>query len=767
MITPILTTKLNKPQLPDRMIPRENLLRDCDGASVILVSAQAGSGKSTIVSAWLSEQSKPYCWYALDDWDNDPMQFLSYLLLGIKIIDEFAYSELKQLFDAFQSVGPEAFLRSLINQLHSIKFPYILVLDDYHVISNDQIHQVIRTLLEHFPASMQLVLITREDPPLPLAKMRSAKNLAELRISQLRFTETEVREYFSRIHQISLGEEQVRNLFKRTEGWVAGLQMTALSMQGIDDINGFIKTFSGSHYYIMDYLMEEVLDRQTPETKVFLLRTSVLDFFSEDLCDAVTLMEAGVSSVMIQKLVKTNCFIIATEPSNKWFRYHHLFRDLLKQRLERQSKSEMESLHHRAAIWLKANGFEMEALHHFFKANDFAEAAELIESKWAEMDMQLQSASWLEMTKKLPAEILERSPVLTMGYGWALLDMGEIEACAEWFEKSLKLYDLCQSDVFLEEITIYDKTQFDLLPATIASAYAYIAAAMGDVEGIFKHTQNALERIPDNQYLKLSVVKILLGFAHWKNGDLQKAEEVFRQSLQPLKKSSNPLVENSFSMVLAELYIHQGSLNKAKTLIEQTITRLKKENLVTIVLPSLYLGSAKIAYLQSNNQEAYALLEESRIHGQRSALMDWKYKYYLLLARIYCSEGLYDMARDCINESKRHHHFNPVPEDMSIEEVENQIEAAAQDQKVRPSDKRDHDPAFKKERVNQSLAEPLTVRELEVLSLIAAGLSNQEICDRLFLALSTVKSYNQNIFGKLEVDRRTQAAAKAIELGLV
>jgi LuxR family transcriptional regulator, maltose regulon positive regulatory protein len=769
MIMPILTTKLNKPQLSDHMISRESLLKDCDWASIILVSAQAGSGKSTVVNAWLSEQSKAYCWYALDEWDNDLMQFFAYLIAGIKPIDAVASEALKQLFDAYQSVGFEAFLRALINQLHAIKSPYILILDDYHVIRNDQIHQLIRTMLEHFPPSMQLVLITREDPPFPLAKMRAAKKLFELRISQLRFTEAEVKAYFSQQLQISLEEDEIQHIITRTEGWIAGLQMTALSMQGIDDIGGFIKTFSGSHYYIMDYLMEEVLERQAPEIKAFLLRTSILEFFSDDLCDTVVQLETGTSNTIIKRLVKTNSFIISTESSYKWFRYHHLFRDLLRHRLEQESMSELESLHRRAGLWLKTYGFGKEALHHLIKANAFEEAAALIECKWAEMDSQLQSASWLEMAQRLPSTILERSPILTMGYGWALLDMGDVEACAEWFDKALRLYNLCQTDGRPEDIIINDKTQFDLLPATIASAYAYIAGAAGDIEGVFTHTRYALERIPSDQYIMLGVANMLLGFAHWGSGDLHEAESVIVRSLKNIKRAANPLVENSYCMVLGELYIQQDALSKAKSMFELTISRVIKEDLVTIFLPSLYLGLAKIAFLQSENKQAYALLEESKTHGQRYALMDWKYKYYLLLARIYCSEGLYDLARDCINESRMHYYINPIPEEIKIDDVEMQVDAAAAHHRpgklLRVKD--ENEPAFKKEHVNQSLPEPLTVRELEVLSLIASGLSNQEICDRLFLALNTVKGYNQNIIGKLEVNRRTQAVAKAIELGLV
>jgi len=769
MTFPVLSTKLHKPQLPDSVIARESLLKDCDWASVILVSAQAGSGKSTAVSAWLSEQSKAYCWYSLDDWDNDLMQFFTCLIAGIKTIDALASEALEQLFDAFQSIGFEGFLRAVINQLHAIKFPYIMVFDDYHIIRNDQINQVLRTILDHFPPLMQLVLITREDPPFPLAKMRAAKKLIELRTAQLRFTEEEVRVFFSQQFHISLEKEQIQLLITRTEGWIAGLQMTALSMQGIDDIGGFVEALSGSHYYIMDYLMEEVLERQTPEIKDFLLKTSMLEFFSDDLCDAVAGLETGNSNTIIERLVKTNSFIISTELSHKWFRYHHLFRDLLKKRLEQQSKQALESLHHRAGLWFKINGFGQQAIHHLFEAKALEEAAALIECKWAEMDMQLQSASWLEMAQRLPATILERSPVLTMGYGWALLDKGDVEGCGQWFDKALRLYNLVQTDERLKDIIINDKAEFDLLPVTIASARAYIAAAIGDVAGVFTYTRYALERIPSDQYIKRVVVDMLLGFAHWENGDLHEAESVIVRSLNDIKRAANPLIENSHYMVLGELYIQQGDLGKAKAMFEQTISRLTKENLVTIIQPSLYLGLAKIAFLQGENRQAYALLEESKTHGQRYALMDWKYKYYLLLARIYSNEGLYDLALSCINESKTYHYVNPIPEDISIDAVEKQIEAAAAQQHTGQllGIKDENERVFEKEHVNQLLSEPLTVRELEVLALIASGLSNQEICDTLFLALSTVKGYIQNIFGKLEVKRRTQAAAKAKELGLV
>jgi len=764
----VLTAKLNKPQLSDSVVPRTELLRDSDWASVILVSAPAGSGKSTIVSSWLSEQNKPHSWYSLDEWDNDLTCFFAYLIAGFKSIDEQTSEQLEQMTDAFQTMGFEGILKGFIHQLHVIDHPFILVLDDYQVIQNDQIHQVLRTMLEHMPKQMQLVLITREDPPLPLAKLRASKGLFELRISDLRFTEEEVRAFFLKQLNLTLQDEQLQLLFKRTEGWIAGLQLTALSMQGLKDTSGFIEAFTDSHYYIMDYLMEEVLERQTPEIKEFLLKTAVLEFFSGELCDTVVQLEPGNGRAIIEKLVKTNSFIIPMESSREWYRYHHLFRDLLRQRFEQLSNTDIKKLHHRAGRWFKMEGRDQEAIQHFLKAETFEEAAALIECKWNEMDLQLQSASWLEMAKQLPISILERSPVLTMGYGWALLDMGDVENSNVWLDKAQDLYELYQSEECPESILISDILQFDLLPANISSARGYLAAAKGDMEGVFRHARDSLAGIPSDQYQKRGVVTMLLAIAHWGIGELKEAEDAIIESIKNASHAGSPLTYNSFYMVLGEVYIQQGRLNEADELLKQLISRVSKENQVPILLASLYLGLAKIAFLRGENQQAYALLEDSKVYGQRYSLGDWKYKYYLMLARIYCSEGFVDLARDCLRESKLHYFMNPIPDDISFEDVETMIDMAETPQSpAQVSKDAGINRPFLPEHANQFLSEPLTVRELEVLALIASGLSNQEICDTLFLALSTVKGYNQTIYGKLQVNRRTEAVAKAKTLGLV
>jgi LuxR family maltose regulon positive regulatory protein len=757
----VLPEKLHKPQLSDSVISRTELLKDSQWASVILVSAPAGSGKSTVISAWLSEQNKSHIWYSLDEWDNELTQFFSYLIAGIKSMDEPASEQLEQLLDAFQSIGFEGVLKALIHQLHAVDHPFILVFDDYQVIQNNQIHQVLKTILEHMPKLMQLVLITREDPQLPLAKVRASKGLLELRISDLRFTEEEVKAFFSQQVNLTLQEEQLQLLFKRTEGWIAGLQLTALSMQGREDANGFIEAFTGSHYYMMDYLMEEVLEHQSPEIKEFLLKTAMLEFFSGELCDAVVQLESGRGRAIIERLVKTNSFIIPMESSHQWYRYHHLFRDLLRQRLELLPKIEVDKLHQRAGFWFKIAGREQEAIQHFLKAEAFEEAAALIECKWAEMDMQLQSASWLDMAKRLPVSMLDKSPVLAMGYGWALLDLGEVESCIAWLDRAQNLYDSYQSAEGPEDIRISDTLEFDMLPATIANARGYIAAATGDMEGVIKHTQDALMRIPSDHRLKRGLASMMLAVAHWGKGELSLAESVVLQSLEDISRSGVSHVYNSVYMVLGELYIQQGRLKEASELFKQLISWVIKENRVPILLASLYLALAKVAFLSGENQQAHALLEESKVYGQNYALMDWKYKYYLMLARVYCSEGFYELARDCLKESKAHYYMNPLPDEITFDDMAAMIDQAETSDHIREL------PHLSKEYANHGLSESLTVRELEVLDLIASGLSNQEICDKLFLALSTVKGYNQTIYGKLQVKHRTEAVVKAKALGLV
>lgn len=879
----ILHSKLIRPEVSTSSIARvdlENKLRDSGRADVILVSSFAGSGKTTVISEWLSRCGCEYIWYSLDSWDNDTGLFFAYLIEGIKGLDKACGDGLLQLLESIQSVGYPSFMRSVITNLHQHEKEFVLVLDDYHVIENEQIDIFLNMLIEHMPPKMKLVMITREDPAFPLSKYRLSKRLLEIRISDLRFTSEEAKAFLSMQLKRDVDEEHAALLTKRTEGWVAGIQLAALSMQGVEDIGGFIEKLSGSHKYIMDYLIEEVLEKQTEEVQRFLQVTSLLDYFSCELCDSLLNAEQGSGMKTIEYLMHRNMFIIPMDQEGKWYRYHHLFRDLLSQRLPGYIRETggvtVEELHRRAGKWFDSMNMPAEAIHHYLSGLFYEEAADIIECRWTEMDLQLQSGTWLAMAKELPKSIIEKRPVLAMGYGWALIDAGDIEGSVKWLEAAKRLYALHLENP--EEYPVADIKQYELLPATIASAYAYVSAAKEDIEGIYHYAEEALRSTPEDQPMKRAVIAMLLAVAHWSSGELLEAERITEDSLRSFGKNINDFTSDSFYMVLGELCIQMGRLKEAKTIFEKRVARITAAGMVQPVLASLYLGLANIAYLEGNDREVYDLLEISKEYGQKYALIDFKYKYYLLYAKLYLSEGLFDRALESLEESRREYIMNPLPDYVSLEDMESYIRfksghGVAEADAFSASDLFDGGPVpylrefaaaffverilsektesgmlnraesicanliagakrqnrtghcihylilagkvqealghskmrqsfydeaadlakeenyyrplidlareagamlpkdelqpIRKEAANQKLIEPLTIRELEVLGLIALGLSNQEISNRLFLALSTVKGYNQTIYEKLTVRRRTEAAAKARALGLV
>lgn len=880
----IMSTKLNKPESATLYVAKKDIekkLSDNSQAGLILVSSFAGSGKTTIISEWIKREHFNYVWYSLDERDNDLQLFFIYLLEGIKGLDQLIAGDLLQLWESFDSIGYDAFIRAFITNLHRIDKEFVLILDDYHSIENEQIDTFIKLLIEHLPLKMKLVIITREDPAFPLSKYRVSNKILEIRIADLRFTKDEAVIFLANQLRQDIDEEHADLLTKQTEGWIAGLQLAVLSMQGLTDIDSFIKDFSGRQTYIMDYLIEEVLEKQPQEAKEFLLKTAVLEYFAASLCDSLLDEGNGYSSRMIAYLQQSNLFLIPLDQDRNWYRYHHLFRELLRQRLPQYIQGmcniTIDELHCRAGDWFNKEGMLLEAIQHYLAGQSYDQAAALIESKWSEMDGQSQSSSWLAMSRLLPKRIIEERPVLAMAFGWALIDTGDLQGSKKWLARAQKLYDLYNNNP--HELPVANIKQFELLPATIAAGYAYIAAATEDIEGIFMHTNEALAKTPSDQYQIRGIVAMLSGFAQWSLGDLLAAEKIIVDMVHTVSNKVNDLTINSFYLALGELYIQMGRLKDAKLLFKNTISQVDGVSKVPILWASLHLGLANIAYLEGNNQEVYQLLNKSREYGQNYALMDWEYKYYLLFAKLYASEGLFDMALDSIYESKKAYFVNPIPDYCSLEDLElliqirkgsgmlssddqlivesletksirylTEFSAAVYAEKilaenvdppmlkkagnickvlidrtkeqkrigpcinylvlaskvkeaegqfnesrllldeaaVLAKDEHYHRPflehlspaeglnyvnkdvlLLKKEMANQKLIEPLTIRELEVLALIVSGLSNQEISNRLFLALSTVKGYNQNIYAKLGVKRRTKAVAKARELGII
>src|SRR5205823_12120029 len=370
-----------RPRLIERL--NEGLQR-----KLTLIAAPAGFGKTTLVSAWVASCDRQVAWLSLDKGDSDPTLFLTYFVAALQTIAPTIGEGVLGMLHSPQPPPTEAILTALLNEITAIPDKFVLVLDDYHVIEAKAIDQALTYLIEHLPPQMHLVIVTREDPQLPLARLRARGQLTELRATDLRFTPPEAAEFLNQGMGLNLSAEDITALEARTEGWIVGLQLAAISMQGHQDATSFITSSTGSHHFVLDYLVEEVLQQQSESVQTFLLRTSILDRLCGPLCDAVLLTPSGSGQETLEYIEHANLFLVPLDNERRWYRYHHLFADLLRQRLQQRSASstgdevgDVTALHRRASVWYEDNGLEIEAFHHAAAANDVARAERLIEGE--------------------------------------------------------------------------------------------------------------------------------------------------------------------------------------------------------------------------------------------------------------------------------------------------------------------------------------------------------------------------------------------------
>jgi LuxR family maltose regulon positive regulatory protein len=400
-----------------------------------------------------------------------------------------------------QKPPPESILTTLLNEISAISNNFILVLDDYHVIDSKAIGTILSFLLKHLPPQMHLVITTREDPNLPLARLRARDQLTGLRATDLRFTPAEAAEFLNQAMSLNLSAENIAALEARTEGWIAGLQLAALSMQGRSDTAGFIQAFTGSHRFVLDYLAGEVLERQPERVRNFLLQTAILDRLSGSLCDAVTAQDGGRG--MLETLERGNLFVVPLDDQRQWYRYHHLFADVLQAHLIEAQPEQVSSLHQRASEWYEQNGLRSDAIRHALAARDFERAAGLIELAKPAMDINYQSSTWLGWVKALPDVLIRTRPVLIVGYAWALLDGGELEASEAHLQDAERWLN-----VPTDKMVVVDKEQFRSLPASIATARAYRSLALGDIPCAIQYAQQGLDLTPEDD----DTVRALIGW---------------------------------------------------------------------------------------------------------------------------------------------------------------------------------------------------------------------------------------------------------------
>ncbi|HSR32549.1 MAG TPA: hypothetical protein VLY63_18465, partial [Anaerolineae bacterium] len=379
---PLLATKLHIPPARPNLVARPRLLERLDqglATRLILLSAPAGFGKTTLLSTWLAGSPSSASWVSLDAGDNDPVRFLNYLICALRTIGPGVGEMTRQLLRSPQPASIASVLTLLINELATMAKDVVAVLDDYHLIDTPAVHDIIAFLLEHLPLRMHLVIATRVDPPLPLARLRARGHLSEIREGDLRFTTEETTDFLNQTMGLRLSAEDITALEARTEGWVAGLQLAGLSLHGLasGDVAGFIEAFAGSHRYIVDYLVEEVLSRQPEAVQAFLMQTSILDRMSGPLCDALTQNADG--QAMLERLEKANLFLVPLDEQRRWYRYHHLLADVMHQQLQTSEPSLVLDLHRRASRWHEQNGDTDESIQHALAARDWMRAASLMD----------------------------------------------------------------------------------------------------------------------------------------------------------------------------------------------------------------------------------------------------------------------------------------------------------------------------------------------------------------------------------------------------
>ncbi len=919
MPTTILATKLYAPPRRPERVLRPCLIRKLNEGlrrRLTLISAPAGFGKTTLASEWIAGCGRPSAWLSLDEGDGDIARFLTYLVAALRTMKADIGSGAIAALQSPMQPPTESVLTSLVNEIDAMPDDFVLVLDDYQAIEAGQVDDALAFILEHMPPRMHLVIATREDPNLPLAAWRARGQLTELRAADLRFTPGEAAEFFNGAMGLDLSGDTVAALERRTEGWIAGLQMAALSMRGLSDTTGFMRAFSGSHRFVLDYLVEEVLQRQPERARDFLLETAILDGLCGSLCDAVTGRTDGAQT--LEALERGNLFIVPLDDRRQWYRYHHLFADVLRVRLTGTRPDRIPTLHRRASEWYERNGSPADAISHALAARDFGRAAGLIELAGPAMEESSLSSTWLGWVGELPDGLVRARPALCVWHALALLAAG---AGLEAAESRLRDAEHWLANPGAEMV-VADEAQFRSLPATIAIARAYLAQSSGDVSGTVKHAELALDLLPEENRLRRQQVAGLLGITYWAKGDLEAAGRVFAEYNARLRTARNIPDAIGTAFVLADIRVSQGQLGGATHALEQTLRFVvDRGGPMPADVADLYRGLSELSLERGDIESAARFLSKGEELGGQGELVGWQYRLRLAQARVKQNQGDLDGALDLLYEAERLYVRTPLPvvrpipamkariwldqgrlteamgwvreRNLSIDEelgylheyehltlarvliarhmqdpgepihgamgfLERLLRAAESGGRIgsaieilalnslafeaagdlpralesldraialaepegyvrifvdegprmaellarlplaRTSGTRGMETyvravlaafgrsgpsrtmkatlspkpgiapeASPRRPLQQGLHEPLSRRELEVLGLIGQGLSNKEIGERLFLALDTIKGHNRRIFDKLDVKRRTEALARARELGLL
>jgi LuxR family maltose regulon positive regulatory protein len=656
-----------------------------------VVSAPAGFGKSTLLAEWLATTSadgRPAAWVSLDQSDNDPALFWSYFITALQKVHSGVGESALSLSYSPQAPPIEVLLGTLLNEITTYSHngstspatDFAVVLDDYHFIDSQPIHDAVTFLVDHLPPPMHMVIAGRADPPLSLSRLRGRGELTELRASDLSFTPDEASAFLSQSMGLDLAAGDMEALETRTEGWVAGLQLAALSMQGRKDVSGFIEAFAGDDRYIVDYLIEEVLLRQPEDVRSFLLQTAILDRLSGPLCDAVTGLEQ--STARLETLERGNLFVVPLDDKRHWYRYHHLFAEVLQARAVEEQSGQVAILHRRASEWYECSGLPADAVRHALAAEDYEHAAGLIEVAWPTMQRNLRSKTILGWVKKLPDDMVRVRPVLSVAYTWMLFDAGDLEAAESRLRDAERWLDAAADTAERQEpppteMVVVDEEQFRLLPGAIAAARAYYAGALGDVPGTMEYARQALDLIPENDHFMRTIPTALLGLAYLTVGDLDEAHRSMGAGMASLQSADDITSSIGIAPILANIRIAQGRLSEAIGTYERALQLATNQGeLAREGVADLYLGLSELHHERGNPETATAYLLKTEELSEGVASPEWPYCWTLAQARMKEGQGDLDAAIALLDEAEGLHFRSPMPEVRPIAAVKTRLRIA-------------------------------------------------------------------------------------------
>ncbi len=576
------------------------------------------------------------------------------MIAALQTLDASLGAEALSLLEAREAPLSDAVLTSLLNDLARSPRDLLLVLDDYHQIELRSIHDALGYLLDHLPQQLQIAVASRADPPLPLARLRARGELIELRAADLRFTADEAADFLNQVMGLNLSAADIAALETRTEGWIAGLQLAALSMQGREDVSAFIQAFAGDHRYIADYLVEEVLQRQPEPVRRFLLQTAVLDRLSGALCEAVTGQTDG--KTLLEALERGNLFVIPLDDRRNWYRYHHLFAEVLRAHLRAEQPELVATLHLRASLWHEHNGSPADAVRHALAAADFARAADLIEGAVPVIRRSRQEALLLGWLQALPDEVFRFRPVLSDVYAGALMQTGDLDGAEVRLRDAERWLDATEDDPNLPaaRMVVWDVAELRRLPGSIAVHRAGLAVATGDVAGTIKYAHRALELVADDDHLARGAVSALLGLASWTTGDLEAAHRSYVEGIARLLRAGHTSDALGCTIALADIQIAQGRLREAMRTYEHALQPAPDPG-TSIVrgTADMVVGMSQLHREHNDLSAAIQCLQRSESLGEHLGLPQNPYRWCVAMARVRHAQGDFDGALDLLDEAER------------------------------------------------------------------------------------------------------------------